>query len=172
VERLAGLIGDVREDLLAPQGLSVWARAQRTIQPSEAWLTFRDWLDDSNPRFAFSVARALVTGSLISESERSWANLMRQEARGRMAYLLQPGTILCLPTTPFPAPFKGQKLSALDPLRDRITCLCAHGGLTGVPQVSLPLATVDGLPIGLSILGARGSDASLVAVARALEASA
>jgi amidase len=168
VERLAGLIGDVREDLLAPQGLSVWARAQRTLQPYEAWLTFRDWLDRSNPRFAFSVARALVTGSMIPESERNWANLMRQEARGRLAYLLQPGTILCLPTTPFAAPLKGQKLSALDPLRDRITCLCAHGGLTGVPQVSLPLATVDGLPIGLSILGARGSDATLVAVARAL----
>ena len=29
----------------------------------------------------------------------------------------------------------------------------------------------DGLPIGLSIIGARGSDASLVAVARAFEAS-
>ena len=171
VERLADLIGDAREDLLAPQGLSVWARAQRTLQPYEAWLTFRDWLDRSNPRFAFSVARALLTGSMIPESERSWASLMRQEARGRLAYLLQPGTILCLPTTPFPAPLKGQKLSALDPLRDRITCLCAHGGLTGVPQVSLPLATVDGLPIGLSILGPRGSDATLVAVARALEAS-
>jgi amidase len=172
VERLAALIGDVREDQLAPQGLSVWARAQRTLQPYEAWLTFRDWLDGRNPRFAFSVARALVAGSMIPESERNWANLMRQEARGRLAYLLQPGTILCLPTTPFPAPRKGQKLSALDPLRDRITCLCAHGGLTGVPQVSLPLATVDGLPIGLSIIGQRGSDATLVAVARALKATA
>jgi len=172
VERLAALIGDVSEDQLAPQGLSVWARAQRTLQPYEAWLTFRDWLDQRNPRFAFSVARALVAGSMIPESERSWANLMRQEARGRLAYLLQPGTILCLPTTPFPAPLKGQKLSALDPLRDRITCLCAHGGLTGVPQVSLPLATVDGLPIGLSIIGPRGSDATLVAVARALKAAA
>ena len=172
VERLASVVGEVREDLLAPQGLSVWARAQRTLQPYEAWLTFRDWLDSRNPRFAYSVARALLTGSMILESERNWANLMRQEARGRLAYLLQPGTILCLPTTPFAAPLKGQKLSALDPLRDRITCLCAHGGLTGVPQVSLPLATVDGLPIGLSILGPRGSDATLVAVARALEASA
>jgi amidase len=60
----------------------------------------------------------------------------------------------------------------LDPLRDRITCLCAQGGLAGHPQVSLPGSTVDGLPIGLSIIGPRGSDASLVAVARALEAQA
>jgi amidase len=86
-----------------------------------------------------------------------------------MRQLLMPGTILCLPTTPFPAPLGGQALSVLEPLRDRITALCCHGGLTGVPQISIPGTTVDDLPVGLSIVGAAGSDASLVAVARALE---
>jgi amidase len=110
--------------------------------------------------------------SMIPPTERAWANLMRQEVRARLAHLLPEGTILCLPTTPFPAPLVGQKLSTLDPLRDRITCLCAHGGLAGHPQVNIPgAATVDGLPVGLSIIGPRGSDATLVAVARALEAA-
>jgi len=173
VKRLAALVGTSREEIMAPQGLSVWARAQRTLQPHEAYNTFREWLDKGNPRFAFSVARALVMGSMIPESERAWASLMRQEARGRLAYLLKSGTILCLPTTPFPAPLRGQPLSVLDPLRDRITCLCAHGGLAGFPQVNLPGAvTVDGLPVGLSILGPRGSDATLVAVARVMEKAA
>jgi amidase len=170
--RLAAVIGHCREDIMAPQGLSVWARAQRSLQPVEAWNTFKPWLDARNPRFAFSVARQLVMGSMIPEADRVWANLMRQEARGRMAHLLPEGTILCLPTTPFPAPPVGQALSVLDPLRDRITCLCAQGGLAGHPQVNIPGATVDGLPVGLSIVGARGSDASLVAVARAFEAAA
>lgn len=169
VKRLANLVGSSREDIMAPQGLSVWARAQRTLQPVEAYNTFKSWLDERNPRFAFSVARGLVMASMISEADRAWANLMRQEARARMKYLLPAGTILCLPTTPFPAPLTGQPLSVLEPLRDRITCLCAQGGLAGHPQVSLPGATVDGLPVGLSIIGARGSDASLVAVARAFE---
>ena len=169
VKRLAGLVGSSREEIMAPQGLSVWARAQRSLQPVEAYNTFKSWLDERNPRFAFSVARGLVMASMIPEADRVWANLMRQEARARMKYLLPAGTILCLPTTPFPAPLTGQPLSVLEPLRDRITCLCAQGGLAGHPQVSLPGATVDGLPIGLSIIGARGSDASLVAVARALE---
>jgi amidase len=169
VMKLAAVIGHCREDIMAPPGLSVWARAQRSLQPVEAYNTFKPWLDARNPRFAFSVAKALVMGSMISESDRAWATLMRQEARGRMAHLLPEGTILCLPTTPFPAPPVAQPLSVLDPLRDRITCLCAQGGLAGHPQVSLPGATVDGLPVGLSIIGPRGSDASLVAVARALE---
>jgi amidase len=172
VARLAALIGHSREDIMAPQGLSVWARAQRSLQPIEAWNTFKPWLDERNPRFAFSVARQLVLGSMVPAADQSWAALMRQEVRGRMAHLLPPGSVLCLPTTPFPAPLVGQPLSVLDPLRDRITCLCAQGGLAGHPQVSLPGSTVDGLPVGLSIIGPRGSDATLVAVARALEAQA
>jgi amidase len=173
VRKLAALIGSSRDEIMAPQGLSVWARAQRTLQPAEAYATFKPWLDERNPRFAFSVAKALVTGSMIPESDKVWANLMRQEARGRMKYLLPADTILCLPTTPFPAPKVGLPLSVLDLLRDRITCLCAQGGLAGFPQVNLPGATtVDGLPVGLSIIGPRGSDATLVAVARAMEMAA
>jgi amidase len=171
VRRLAELIGAAREEVMAPQGLSVWARAQRALQPREAWQTFKPWVERDNPRMAFGVARGLLTGSMISEAERSWAELMRREARGRMRWLLPAGTILCLPTTPFPAPKKGLALPVLGPLRDQITCLCSHGGLTGVPQVNLPGSTLGGLPIGLSIIGGRGTDASLIAVAQALEAA-
>jgi len=116
------------------------------------------------------VARNLIFGSAIPESERQWAAMMRAEARARLAWLLPPGTILCMPTTPFPAPPKGLSLATLEPLRARIGCLASQGGLTGVPQVSLPGGAVDGLPVGLSILGARGSDTVLVAVAKAMEA--
>jgi amidase len=170
VRALSMLVGYVREDLLAPPGLSAWSRAQRTLQFWEAWLTFKDWLDRDNPRLQFSVARGLALAGAIPESERQWAALMRAEARARLAWLVPPGVILCMPTTPFPAPRKGLSLATLEPLRARIGCLTAHGGLTGVPQVSVPGATVDGLPVGLSIVGARGSDATLVAVASALEA--
>ena len=169
VKRLSALVREVREDVLAPPGLSVWSRAQRTLQPYEGWLTFKEWLDRDNPRMQFSVARGLALASAIPESERQWAALMRLEARARLEWLVPPGTILCMPTTPFPAPRKGLPLSTLDPLRARISCLASHGGLTGVPQVSVPGGTVDGMPVGLSILAGRGADASLMAVARALE---
>jgi amidase len=171
VRKLSALVKETREEMLAPPGLSVWSRAQRTLQPYEAWLTFKDWLDRVNPRMQFNVASGLALAPTIPESERQWAALMRDEARARLAWLLPPGTILCMPTTPFPAPRKGLPLSTLGPLRSRISCLTSHGGLTGVPQVSLPGATVDGLPIGLSIVGGRGADATLIAVAKVMEAS-
>jgi amidase len=168
VEKLTALIGEAREEIMAPGGIVQWARAQRTIQPSEAWLTFREWVERCNPRLAYSVARNIYTGSQIPDAERHWAELVRREARGRMRYLLPPGTILCLPTTPFPAPKRGEPLAAASVQRDRILCLAAHGGLTGVPQISIPGSTVDGIPIGFSIVGGHNTDAVLVAVAQAL----
>ena len=171
VERLAGLFSVRREVTMAPQGLSVWQRAQRVLQSSEAWRTFEPWLDTCNPRMAWSVARGLVQGSMFTDQERSAATLMRIEARARLRDLLPAGTILCLPTTPFPPPLKGLQLSVLGPLRERISCLTSHGGLTGVPQVNLPGATVDGLPVGLSIVGGRGMDMSLMRVALAFAGS-
>jgi amidase len=168
VEKLKRLIGEVRDEVMTPGGIVQWARAQRTIQPAEAWLTFRDWIERCNPRLAYNVARNIYTGSQITEGEQHWAELTRREARGRMRHLLPPGTMLCLPTTPFPAPKRGEPLSVASVQRDRILCLCAHGGLTGVPQVSIPGATVDGLPVGLSIVAGQGSDAALVATAAAL----
>jgi amidase len=168
--RLAALLGARRDTTLAPQGLSVWQGAQRCLQSSEAWRTFAPWIDAYNPRFAFAVARNLTLGSLITDVERSRAALMREEARARLRLLLPPGTILALPTTPFPAPKLGQSVSALAFPRERISCLTCLGGLTGSPQVNLPGATVDGAPVGLSIVGARGSDLDLLAVARAFAA--
>ncbi|WP_421992823.1 amidase [Roseococcus sp.] len=167
--RLKKLIPAVEEVVMAPPGLSVWGRAQRVLQPVEAWETFREWVERDNPRFAFSVAKGLVLGALSSEAERGWAELMRREVRGRLRHLLTPGTILAMPTTPFPAPKTGLPLGALTPLRDQILCLCAQGGLAGHPQVNLPGATVEGRPVGLSLLSARGADTLLVRTALAME---
>ena len=170
LDRLAALIGERRDEAMAPPGLAAWANAQRTLQPAEAWQIFKDWIDRVNPRMQFSVARNLTLAAMIPEADRARAAMVREAARASMRQLLPQGTILCLPTTPFPAPACGQALSVLDPLRDRITRLCCHGGLTGVPQVNIPGSTVDGLPVGLSVIGGPGSDAALVAVARALAA--
>ncbi len=143
-------------------------RAQRTLQPAEAWATFADWVERVNPRLAFNVVRGMIAGSMTSEADLTWAHLMRHEARARLEYLLQPGTILCHPTTPFPAPPKGLPLQQQNPMREWTLCLCAYGGLTGVPVLSTPGAIVDGAPVGLAITGPRGADAMLVAVAKAL----
>lgn len=169
LERLGDLAEDVVEEVMAPPGISVWGRAQRTLQMAEAWATFEDWIERTNPRFAFNVARGLVMGSMVPETDRQRAALMKREARARLEYLLPPGTVLAMPTTPFPAPPKNLPLGEQNRLREMILALCAHGGLAGLPQVSIPGAEVDGAPVGLSILAAANEDARLVALTGALE---
>ena len=170
LDRLATLLGHRRDEVMAPPGLSVWQGAQRALQSSQAWRSFAPWLDQANPRLAWTVARGLVHAAAITDAERARATLMREEARARLRTLLPSGTILCLPTTPFPAPRRGLPVSTLDAMRDRISCLSSHGGLTGVPQVSIPGARVEGAPVGLSIVAGRGADLELLAVAKALAA--
>ena len=46
--------------------------------------------------------------------------------------------------------------------------LLCIAGLGGLAQISLPLAEIDGLPLGLSLVGARGADLQLLALARKL----
>jgi amidase len=46
-----------------------------------------------------------------------------------------------------------------------MSLLCI-AGLAGLPQVSLPLATLDGLPLGFSLVGPWGYDRQLLALAR------
>ena len=39
--------------------------------------------------------------------------------------------------------------------------------LLGVPQIQIPLPNTDGVPRGLSVMGARGSDRALLGLAQA-----
>jgi amidase len=48
-----------------------------------------------------------------------------------------------------------------------ITCIA---GLAGLPQVSIPLMSPDGEPLGVSLLGPAGSDLALIRLAVQLHA--
>ena len=49
-----------------------------------------------------------------------------------------------------------------------ISTLTTISATAGAPQVSLPLSSVDGLPVGLSILARPEADDMVLALARAL----
>ena len=75
-----------------------------------------------------------------------------------------------LPTVPAPAPIKG----TLDLNRTqgdyypRALSLTAVAGVARLPQVTMPVAEVEGAPVGLSLIAAHGEDAFLLAAVRAL----
>jgi amidase len=55
-----------------------------------------------------------------------------------------------------------------DDFRARAMSLLCIAGLGRLPQINLPYAKLDGCPVGLSLLAARGNDAMLLAIAREL----
>ena len=171
VDRIASLIGNCRIERLTPARLSAWSSQQQILQSREAWETARDWIDRVNPRFSFEVAERYRFASNITPAEVEMARRSREAIIERMTSVLANDVVVCLPTTPTPAPLRGQRLSSRDVLRPRISALTCIAGTTGTPQINLPLAEIDGLPVGLSLLAARGSDEMLIAFARVLAAT-
>jgi amidase len=49
--------------------------------------------------------------------------------------------------------------------RHQAMCLLCPAGLGGLPQINLPLAMLDGCPLGLSLVGRRGADEALLELA-------
>jgi amidase len=58
----------------------------------------------------------------------------------------------------------------MESYRNRSIQMLCLAGLSGFPQVSLPLGQRLGAPLGLSLLGPSGSDLSLVGLARQIAA--
>ena len=169
VDRIASLLGGVSTEKLAPLGLAQWSAQQQVLQGREAWESVRDWIDQVNPRFSYEVSERYYLAKAIGDDEVEAAAAVRRDIAARMGEVLGGGDIVCLPTTVSPAPLKGQRVSERHELRLKNSQLTSIAGLAGVPQISLPLAEVNGTPIGLSLMAARGGDETLIALAQEIE---
>ena len=165
--QVGALCGESATEQLSPQSLGEWSGHQQVLQSREAWESVKDWIDAVNPRFSFEVSDRYVTAREITDAQVDTAQAGREAIIRRMDQVFEHGpTVVCLPTTVSPAPPLGQRVSERHALRLRNSALTSIAGNTGRPQLSIPAAEVDGLPIGLSLLGNPGSDLTLIALAR------
>ncbi len=154
---------------LSPTSLEEWSGHQQILQSREAWLSIRDWLDAVNPTMSFEVSDRYVTAHAVTDEQVAESQTGRDSIVARMNEVFQDGeTVVCLPTTVGPAPPLGQAVSDRHTLRLRNSALTSIAGNTGRPQLSLPLAEIEGLPIGLSLLGDHNADEQLIALAGAI----
>jgi amidase len=158
----------VSESLLANGDLRDWSHHQRVLQKSEFHATFRDWIDRVNPRLSAEVAGAFADDGHIPASNLAAAKTFRESASKRLDGLLDRRRVLCMPTSPILPIGRDARLSEMRTAVHRIVDLTAIAGLTGLPQVNLPMAAIGSIPVGLSLVGWRGGDAALVGAACAL----
>ena len=172
IDAVAAAFDSRTTERLSPSSLEEWSGHQQILQSREAWESIRDWLDATNPSMSFEVSDRYVTARAVTDEQVAAAQAGRDAINARMNEVFQDGeTVVCLPTTVGPAPPLGQAVSARHTLRLRNSALTSVAGNTGRPQLSLPLAEVDGLPIGLSLLGDHGADEQLIAIAVEIERS-
>ena len=168
-ERVAAMASASETLRLAPDGVDGWAWQQNTLQSIEAWRSVADWIDAVNPRFSYMVTERYALGTSFTQPQIEAARATRDRVRRRLDNVAPPGNFLCFPTSPVVAPLRDQPLSGKRASQARIIRLTSMGGTTGRPQLSLPLADVDGLPVGLSLMGNRGDDEALIAFALEIE---
>jgi amidase len=169
IARVAEHIGAAEEVTVAPEGLGAWFETFRTIQAASIWSNHGDWVTAAKPAFGPGVKERFEWAAALDPGEVAAAK-QRHEAIGtRIGEVLGADDILCLPTSPRVAPLKN---TAVDDIEVRYRHQAMHllciTGLGGLAQISLPMAEIDGLPLGLSLVGPRGSDTQLLALARKL----
>jgi len=169
VGRLKRLFGEVEEIVVCPGDLREWMECFRIVQAAEIWGNFGAWVTEHRPQFGPGIGDRFEIASKVTREEVVRELEHRRKIVARIEEVVCPGDVLCLPTSPRIAPLKNTATDTMEvTYRYQAMCLLGIAGHGGLPQVSLPLATLDGCPLGLSIAAARGGDTMLLELARRL----
>jgi amidase len=146
--------------------LTSWLTIYRVLQGTEFQSTLGSWIADAKPAVGPALATGLDFVKKIDRTRIGESVGLREHYARRLNAALASGDLLCLPTAPTAAPPKNSK--AYDRSSDyywRTLSINAIAGIARLPQVSMPLGQVNGAPVGLSLLAARGRDLDLLAAA-------
>jgi len=144
---------------LSNDKLLEWQNAFRIVQGSEAWQSHGEWVKSVQPNFGQGIKERFQWASTIKKNEAIDAkNAMLINVQKIYDYLAH--SVICMPTVSYLAPEKGEASSEQD--RTNALCLLSLASMAGVPQITMPLATIDGKALGLSLMSQRYSDKQLL----------
>src|SRR5437867_13020148 len=169
LNRISSLIGKPTPVTVSTEGLSRWSLIFRLLQGAEIWARYGEWVTRVKPSLGPGVKERIEWTSTIRSEDVDTARDERETIARRMDTLLADNAVLVLPTVPGIAPLRNRSQEELNDFRNRAMSLLCVAGLARLPQVSLPLSSLDGCPLGLSLIAARGNDTMLLALARELE---
>jgi amidase len=139
--------------------------AFRQTQGWEAWQVNGEFIRRHKPVLGPGVAQRFEWSSQVTHAQYQHAQIVRASLKAHLAQVLSQDTVLVLPTMPDCAPLISQTDAELENYRAASLKLLSLAGLTGCPQISLPLVQHQGIPLGVSLLGPANADALLVGLA-------
>lgn len=163
-QQLAGL----HDVTVAPGGTDSWRNAFRVIQGREIWAIYGAWIERRRPNLGPGIKERFAFAATVTKDQERDARAAMDAARKRIRALAPPGTVICLPSVPSIAPRTDALPATLDDFRARVMALTCIAGLSGLPQVTIPAAGVNGCPAGLSFIGWENGDETLLDLAAAL----
>jgi amidase len=159
------LFGRADRAAINPDGYDAWRETFRICQAHEAWATHGEWITRHDPEFGPGIRERFAAARSITEDEARAARASRKAIAARLGRLMEPDTVLAIPTSPSPSPLLTASAAALDAFRAKALSMLCLAGLAGLPQVSIAAGRVNGAPVGFSLVGARGRDGRILAMA-------
>ncbi|MCR4282844.1 MAG: amidase [Bauldia sp.] len=151
-----------------PEGLDALQKIYRTMQGREAWRAHGPWIESRKPELNPAVKVRFAAASRVTDVDYDDAKAKRIAVMRRVHDLVGKDRVMVLPTMPGIAPRLDASEEAFERFRSLAIPSLAIAGLSGLPQISLPLAVSRGYPLGLSLIGPPGRDRALIEVARAV----
>ncbi len=164
--RVTSVLGAATPVTVSEEGLNAWFEVFRILQFAEIWDTHREWVTRVQPHFGVAIGKRFEAVAKSDPTEVAQTIPLREAIAARLDQLLAHHAVLLLPTVPDVAPLKNSPHQQTTTFRERAMGLLCLSGIGRLPQVSLPLANINGLPLGLSLVAARGNDEMLLAVAQ------
>ena len=136
----------------------------RDLQTAEFQSTVGNWIEACNPELGATFAMAY-------ENVRTFDRVAVLDNIANCEHLFKrinafftEDTVVCFPTTPKKAPLKGSlnTLEAVMEFYDPTMTITAFSGVARLPEVSAPMLTVEGCPVGLSFVAGHYQDAYLL----------
>lgn len=154
VEQLGGNVEEVLVDFSTERGVA----AAKTVQNVELAHYYGPILDSAPDMISKRLADQIEDGRRLRGIDYLEALKAREELYRSIEEVIKHQGPILTPAAPGPAP-KGLETTG-SPV------FCAFWTFLGVPAVSLPLLEVDGLPMGVQLVGARRDDGRLLRTAQ------
>lgn len=147
----------------------------RVVQAADAWRADGAWVTAHPDAVGAGTAARFAIAAAITPQQESAARAALATHRARLDALLGD-RVLLLPSASSAAPSTTADSAELDRVRAATLRLCCIAGLTGRPALSVPMLSAPGpfggdAPLGLCLVGPRGSDVALIALGEKLAAA-
>jgi len=140
--------------------------ALRVLQTAEIGNSIGGWIQDNHPEMGPNFQAGFRNVELFDRSALNDALNLCEALFNRVDAFIHPGDVLCYPTAPVLAPKRGtltgDNLPAVLDFYDRSMAVTSFAGVARLPEITLPLAQVEGIPVGLSLAAGHYQDEFLL----------